>query len=152
MKDLKIKSVEADNKKKLIHLTYSSDKKISITYESLGIRIPIERIWVDAETRGKSVGFLLNNGETNYMPYDQALAIVKDPEYMIQNQMEIIVAKIKLLLEKKISGKKIDLKNNLSKTKIHTLLKSLAKKNLVQLYQIASSLGLEIEIALKKAA
>lgn len=78
-----------------------------VHFGSLGIKQNIKKVWIDKETRGKSIGIILADGTTDYMPYDQPLAIIKDPEYMLQNHIEHIIAQIKEVLEKKKNLQKI---------------------------------------------
>ena len=92
MKSLKIKKAEFSNRKKQILVEYTSGKQISIHFASLGIKSNLKNIWVDKETNGKSVGIEMLDGKVDYMPYDQPLAIVKDPEFLLQNQIELAVA------------------------------------------------------------
>ncbi len=49
---------------------------------------------------------MLVDDTIDYMPYDQPLAIIKDPEYMLQNHIEHIIAQIKDVLKKKKISKK----------------------------------------------
>ena len=154
MKNTTFKSVKFSNKKKQINIEYTSEKKVSIHYGCLGIKQNIKSIWIDKETNGKSIGIELIDGSIDYMPYDQPLAIVKDPEYMLQNHIEHIIAQIKEELEKKKISKKF-LANHLttSDNQIQRLLNpNILNKNLTQLYKVASLLDLEFEIFLKSAA
>lgn len=103
---------------------------------------------------GKSLGIKLTDDSLNYMPYDQPLAIVGDPEFALQNHMERIIAKIKEEIEKnKISKKYLAQQLNTSDNQMQRLLNpNILNKNLSQLYKVASLLGLEFEINLKNAA
>ncbi len=149
-----IKSAEYSNKKKQILINYAYGKKISLHYGSLGIRQNIKEVWVDKETGGKSLGMELADGSVDYMPYDQPLAISGDPEFMLQNHIERIIAKIKEELEKnKISKKYLARQLKTSDNQIQRLLNpGILNKNLSQLYKVTSLLGLELEMNLRKAA
>lgn len=154
MKTEKIKAAQCNNRKHIIHIEYLSGKKVEVHYSQLGILKNILKIWVDKETRGKSIGILLENGQEEYMPYDQALALVKDPEYQLQNQIERLIAHIKeALKKKKVSKRYLAEKLKTSDNQIQRLLNpKILNKNLEQLYGVAALLGLELEWTVTSAA
>lgn len=154
MKAAKIKAVECNNRKKVIRVEYQSGKVAEVHYSQLGIHENIDSVWVDKETRGMSVGIKLESGEEDYMPYDQPLALTKDPEYLLQTQIERLIAHIKKVIEeKKISKRYLAHQLKTSDNQIQRLLNpSILNKNLEQLYKIAALLGLEIEWHVKKVA
>lgn len=143
----KIKSVDFNNKNKTLLLWYSSGKKIVIHYGQIGLIKKISKAWVDKETGGRSVGISFDDGSVDYMPYDQPLALSKDPEYLLQNQIEKLVARINLSIQKKKISKHY-LANQLktSDNQIQRLLNpNILNKNLEQLYRLTSLLGLNLE-------
>lgn len=150
MKAQKLKSATFSNKKKEIEIVYTSGKKVTIHYGSLGILSNISEVWVDKETAGKSLGIEFLDGEIDYMPYDQPLAIIKDPEFMLQNHIENVIARIKEeLTRKKVSKKYLARQLGTSDNQIQRLLNpNILNKNLIQLYKLASLLGLQFEIHL----
>lgn len=154
MRTATFKSVKFSNKKKQIDVSYTSGKKASVHYGSMGIKQNIKEIWIDKETKGKSIGIMFADGTIDYMPYDQPLSIIKDPEYMLQNHIEHIIAQIKEELEKKkISKKYLARQLATSDNQIQRLLNpNILNKNLTQLYKVASLLKLEFELYLKSAA
>jgi hypothetical protein len=154
MRTKTFKSAEYSNKKKQMVISYTSGKKVSIHYGSIGIKQNIEEVWVDKETGGKSLGIRLADGSLEYMPYDQPLAISGDPEFTLQNHIERIIAKIKEEIERnKISKKYLAQQLKTSDNQVQRLLNpDILNKNLPQLYKVASLLGLEFEINLKNAA
>ena len=153
MKGLKFKSVKFSNKKKELDIAYTSGKSVTIHYGSLGISKNIEKISIDKETRGKSLEIEFLDGTFDYLPYDQPLHIAKDPEYILQNHIENIIAEIKeKLIEKKISKKYLARQLDTSDNQIQRLLNpQILNKNLTQLYKLASLVGLEFEMQLKVA-
>lgn len=153
MKSHRIKSASFSNKKKEIEVIYTSGKKVVIHYGSIGLSKNIKDLWVDKETGFKSLGIEFLDGEIEYMPYDQPLAIVKDPEFMLQNQIENIIAQInEELTKKKISKKYLARQLETSDNQIQRLLNpSIINKNLTQLYKLASLLELQFEINLTAA-
>ncbi|TWU36918.1 hypothetical protein S225a_04150 [Candidatus Brocadiaceae bacterium S225] len=88
------------------------------------------------------------------MPYDQPLDIIRDPEYMLQNHIEHIIAQIKEELEKKkISKKYLSQQLATSDNQIQRLLNpNIFNKNHTQRYKVASLLKPKFEICLKNAA
>jgi hypothetical protein len=154
VKSKKFKHVQFSNKTREIEVEYTSKKKYSVHYGQLGIQKNILRAWVDQETKGKSVGFEFADGTVDYMPYDQPLALNKDPDYLLQDQIERLVLKLNETIKKKgISKKYIAKKLETSENQIFRLLNpSILNKNLEQLYQIAFILNKQIEIELKDAA
>ena len=154
MRSPSFKSVSFCNKKKEINITYKNEKKVTVHFSSIGITQNIKNIWVDKETKGKSLGIELPDGSIDYMPYDQPLAISRDPEYLLQNHIEQIIAEIKEeLSKKKISKKYLARQLETSDNQIQRLLNpNILNKNLTQLYKVAALLNLEFEIHLKDVA
>jgi len=93
MKTEKLKNVEVNNRNKQMVITYTSGKKVSLHYGQLGIKKNISKAWVDAETGKRSIGFEFEDGSQDFMPYDQPLALVKDPDYLLQTDIEVLTAK-----------------------------------------------------------
>lgn len=154
MKQARLKSVDFNNRKKQLEVVYAGGKKIFVHYRSLGIQSNIREAWVDKETGGRSVGMKFDNGKLDFMPYDQPLAIHKDPDFLLQHQIELLTARIKEALRtKKISKRYLAEQLHTSDNQMQRLLNpKILNKNLSQLYQIGSFLGLELDITLKKAA
>jgi len=153
MKNQKLKSASFSNKKKEIEIIYTSGKIVTIHYGSIGLSKKIKEIWIDKETGNKSLAIEFIDGEVDYMPYDQPLAIVKDPEFMLQNHIENVIAQIKEeLTRKKVSKKYLARQLETSDNQIQRLLNpSILNKNLTQLYKLASLLELRFEINLTAA-
>lgn len=154
MKHKKLRDVLFNNRKKQLSVSYQSGKKVTVHYSQLGIDQNIEKAWVCAETKNQSIGFKLQNGRTDYMPYDQPLALSYDPDYLLQTAVEEMIAKIKLTIEKKgISKKYLAEQLHTSDNQVQRLLNpKILNKNLSQLYHISTLLGLNLEIHLKEAA
>jgi hypothetical protein len=153
-KKYKFKSADFNNRKKQLHLSYSNGKSTSISYGSLGIGKNIKKVWIDKETSGQSVGIEFLDGSTDYLPYDQPLFIAKDPEYLLQIQIELLIAEITAAIKsKKISKRYLAEKLNTSDNQVQRLLNPrILNKNLAQLYKIASLLNLEIYMSVKEVA
>ena len=150
---MKFKSATFSNRKKEIHIVYASGKKAVVHYGSLGITDPVKHIRVDKETSGRSLKIEFANRKTDYMPYDQPLFLIKDPEYMLRNHIENIVARInEEISRKKISKKHLARQLKTSDNQVQRLLNpQIMNKNLTQLYKLASLLGLEFEVSVKAA-
>ena len=153
MKGLKFKSADFSNRKKQISIVYTSGKFVCVHFGSVGIEKNIKKIWIDKETKGKSLRIEFIDGEVDYLPYDQPLCIVKDPEYMLQNHIENVISHIKEeLTKKKVSKKYLAKQLRTSDNQIQRLLNpNILNKNLTQLYKLSSLLELEFEINLKAA-
>ena len=150
---MKFKSATFSNRKKEIHIVYASGKKVVVHYGSLGITDPIKHIRVDEETSGRSLKIEFASGKTDYMPYDQPLFLTRDPEYMLRDHIENIVASINEEIDrKKISKKYLARQLKTSDNQVQRLLSPrIVNKNLTQLYKLAALLGLEFEVSVKAA-
>ncbi len=150
---MKFKSARFSNKKKEVSIVYTSGKKAAVHYGSLGITDPIKQIGVDEETSDRSLKIEFVNGKTDYMPYDQPLFLIRDPEYMLRDHIENIVARINEEIDsKKISKKYLARQLKTSDNQVHRLLNPcIVNKNLTQLYKLGWLLGLEFEVSVKAA-
>jgi len=154
MKTVRIRAVRFDNRRRVLDVEYASAKCISVHYGHLGIAKKIIAAWVDKDTRGRAVGIRLEDGTEEYMPYDQPLALARDPEYLLRTQLEQVLARIRLALaDRHISKRYLAEQLNTSDNQIQRLLDpSILNKNLGQLYRIALLLGIELEWRVSEAA
>ena len=150
---MKFKSASFSNRKREIHIVYVSGKKAVVHYGSIGITDPIKRIQVDKETSGRSLKIEFANGKADYMPYDQPLFLIRDPEYMLRDHIENVVARINEEIDrKKISKKYLARQLKTSDNQVQRLLNPrIMNKNLTQLYKLAALVGLEFEVSVKAA-
>ena len=150
---MKFRSATFSNRKKEIHIVYASGKKVVVHYGSLGITDPVKHVRVDEETSGRSLKIEFAGGKTDYMPYDQPLFLTRDPEYMLRDHIENIVASINEEIDrKKISKKYLARQLKTSDNQVQRLLNPrIMNKNLTQLYKLAALLGLEFEVSVKAA-
>lgn len=148
MRSRKFKSVDFSNKKKEIQFVYSSGQEFTLHYSDFGFQSLIKEAWVDKETRGSAIGFKMADGSEDYIPYDQPLHIKKDPEYLLQIQMEYLVAKINETLKtKKVSKKYLARQLETSDNQIQRLLDpNILNKNLVQLYKLGALLNIDVKL------
>ena len=153
MKTSKIKSASFNNRKKVLEVNYVSGKSAKVHYHQLGITKNLMEVWVDKETNGLSLGMRFEDQTEDYMPYDQPLALVRDPEYLLQNDIERLIANIKgVIVKKKISKRYLAEQLKTSDNQVQRLLNpTILNKNLEQLYKIATLLGLEFGWHIKKA-
>jgi hypothetical protein len=154
MRALKFKSATFSNKKKQIEIVYTNGKHASIHFGSVGIKKLIKEVKVDWETNGKSLKITFEDDSIDYLPYDQPLVIVRDPEYLLQIHIERITAKIKeAIAKKKISKRFIAERLGTSDNQVQRLLNpDILNKNFSQLYKIADLVGLEFEVSVKDVA
>jgi hypothetical protein len=147
LKNLKFKSASFSNRKKQLEALYTSGKKITLHYGELGIAKLLKTVNVDEETKGKSLILTFVDNSVAYLPYDQPLALGRDPEYLLQLHIERIIAKIKESIAKKgISKRFLAEKLKTSDNQIQRLLDpSILNKNLSQLYRVADIVGLTIQ-------
>lgn len=147
MKAIKFKSVTFCNKQKKIKMVYTLGKIVTLPYKSLGIQKNIKNITIDKETNKKTLILEFIDDTKEFLPYDQPLYIVQDPEYMLQNHIEQLIASIKEQLYcRKISKKYLARHLNISEYQIQNLLNPYRlNKNLQHLYQLAHFLGLEMQ-------
>ena len=150
----RIRAVRFDNRKRVLHVDYASGKRIGVHYGHLGITQKVVGVWVDKETRGRSIGIRLQDGSEEYMPYDQPLALARDPEYLLRTQLERVLARMReTLTAKGISKRYLATQLGTSDNQIQRLLDpSILNKNLEQLYRISLLLGLELEWRVRAAA
>lgn len=150
----RIRAVRFDNRKRVLRVDYASGKHIGVHYGHLGITQKVVEAWVDKETRGRSIGIRLQDGSEEYMPYDQPLALARDPEYLLRTQLERVLARIRnTLTAKGISKRYLATQLGTSDNQIQRLLDpSILNKNLEQLYRISLLLGLELEWRVSAAA
>lgn len=150
MHKIRFKTVDFSNRKREIYLTYSSRKEVTVHFGTLGIKKKIASAHIDKETGGRSVVLEFTDGAIDYLPYDQPLHIVKDPDYLLQEHVELVVAQITNTMHKKrISKKYLARQLKTSDNQIQRLLDpSIPNKNLSQLYRLASLVGLEAKLHL----
>lgn len=154
MKTERIRTVRFNNRKRALEVEYASGKMIEVHYGQLGIAQKLSAAWVDKETRGRAVGMRLEDGSEAHMPYDQPLALARDPEYQLRTHVERLLAHIcRALAEKRISKRYLAQQLHTSDNQIQRLLDpSILNKNLEQLYAVAVLLGLELEWRVRRAA
>lgn len=153
MRNRKFKSVSFNNRKKQLVVVYTTGKRAALHYSPLGIKSNIREIWIDKETRSQSIGIRYDNGKVDYIPYDQPLAVIKDPEFLLQTHIEILISRIEVAIQaSRISKRYLAEQLKTSDNQIQRLLNpKILNKNLSQLYHLASLLGLEVEIRSRAA-
>ena len=88
------------------------------------------------------------------MPYDQPLALARDPEFQLRTHIERLLVHIhRALAEKRISKRYLAEQLGTSDNQIQRLLDpAILNKNLEPLYAVALLLGLELEWRVRPAA
>ena len=97
-----LKSATFSNRKKEISVVYVTGKEAAVHYRSPDIGKNIKEVWIDKETKDRTLGLRFEDGTADYMPSDQPF-LTKDPDYMLQNHIENIVSHI----NEEVSRKKI---------------------------------------------
>ncbi len=154
MKHKKFKAVKFDNKKRLFHLTYSSGLEVACPYFSLGIKGKVIEAAPDAEVGGHAFFFVTQDGNVEYVPYDQPLHIAQNPEYVREQALFEMTKKINECIKKeKVSKRELARRLNTSMSQLMRLLDNTNyKKELSRLIEIASMLNYEFKWEFKKVA
>ena len=154
MKHKKFKKAEFDNKKRVFHLSYSSGLVIDCPYFSLGIKGKVTESGPDDEVGGHSFYFVLENGRKEYVPYDQPLHIVQNPEYVKEQTLyEITKCLNEFIKKEKVSKRELARRLGTSMSQLMRLLDTANyKKELSRLIELAALLNYEFKWEFKKAA
>lgn len=154
MKHEKFKMVEHDNKKKVFRLEYTSGLKIECPYSALGIKHAVVEATPDKESGRHSFYFVLENGETEYVPFDQPLHIVQNPEYVREQTLYEVTKQLNEFLKKSnVSKRELARRLGTSLSQLARLLDTTNyKKELSRLIELAAMLNYEFVWEFKKAA
>lgn len=154
MKHKKFKKVELDNKKRVFHLEYTSGLKIECPYSALGIQEKVVEAMPDSETRGHSFCFMLENGKKEFVPYDQPLHIVQNPEYVKQQTLYEVTKQLNEFIKlAKTPKRELARRLGTSLSQLSRLLDTTNyKKELSRLIELAAMLNYEFKWRFKKAA
>ena len=154
MKHRKFKLVRFNNKKKVFHLTYTSGLEIECPYSALSIDENVIEAGPDKEVGNHCFYFVLENGEKDYITFDQPLHIIRQPDYVREEVLCNITLELqKIIALKKISKREIARRLNTSVTQVNRLLdQTNYNKDLSQLIEIGTIIGYEFNWSFKKAA
>ncbi len=154
MKHRKFKYVIFNNRKKVFNLTYTSGLEVECPYSALAIKKKVVEAGPDPEVGYHSFYFKLEDEYIGYVPFDQPLHIVKNPDYLRAEAVNRMTHEVKDMYEKKnISKREIARRMNTSVTQINRLLDiNNFDKDISRLIQMAAVLGHEFQIFFKKAA
>ncbi len=154
MKHKKFKKVELDNKKRVFHLEYTSGLKVECPYSALGIKGKVMEAAPDAEVGQHSFYFILENGKKEFVPFDQPLHIVQNPEYIKQNTLYEVTKQINEFVERgKVSKRELARRLGTSLSQLSRLLDTTNyKKELSRLIELAAMLNYEFKWEFKRAA
>lgn len=154
MKHDKFKCVEYDNKKRLFHLEYSSGLKIECPYSALGIKGAVVEAAPDNESGRHSFYFNLENGGREFVPFDQPLHIVQNPEYVKEQTLYGVTKQLNEFIKKSnISKRELARRLKTSLSQLSRLLDTTNyKKELSRLIELAALLDYEFVWEFKKAA
>ena len=154
MNHKKFRKVKADNKKKVFHLEYTSGLKLECPYSALGIHHKVTSAAPDPEVGGHSFYFILDNGDKNYVPYDQPLHIEQNPEFIKNQTLYEVTKQLNQFIRlAKISKRELARRLHTSLSQLLRLLDTTNyKKELSRLIEIATLLNYEFKWQFKKAA
>ncbi len=149
-----MRSVRFDNRRRVLDVEYASGKHVAVRYGQLGITKKISEAWIDRETGRRTIVLRFQDGQEEYIPYDQPLAMVGDPEYLLRAQIERLLARIRqALAAKHISTRRIARQLSISDDQVQRLLDPTSlNKNLQHLHRVVLLLGLELEWQIRDAA
>lgn len=153
MKHKKFKAVTFDNKKRVFHLEYTSGLKVNCPYSALGIHGKVTEAGPDSEVGSHAFYFVLENGKKDYVPYDQPLHIVQNPEYVKQQTLfDMTLAINKFIKKEKVSKRELARRLNTSTSQLSRLLDTTNyKKELSRLIEIGAMLDYKFKWEFKKA-
>lgn len=154
MKHEKFKTVEHDNKKKVFHLEYTSGLKIECPYSALSIKKAVVEAAPDKESGCHSFCFVLENGKEEFVPFDQPLHIVQNPEYVKEQTLYEVTKQLNEFLKKSnVSKRELARRLGTSLSQLARLLDTKNnKKELSRLIELAAMLNYEFVWEFKKAA
>lgn len=151
MKTPKIKSVEANNRKKSL-IIQTSKGEMTLPYSKL--RTPpssenkIVEIFPDREIKNEGITYQLEDGTEETVHVDVFLNFNKDPDYI----RELALYDLTIQIQKQRSKLKVPISElsrrlNTSRSQIHRLLdQTNYKKTLDSMLDLACALGLDVEI------
>lgn len=154
MKHKRFKKVCLDNKKRVFHLEYASGLKIECPYSALRIRGKVVEAAPDDEAGRHSFYFVLDNGKKDFVPFDQPLHIVQNPEYMKQRTLYEVTKQLNEFIQReKVSKRELCRRLGTSLSQLSRLLDTTNyKKELSRLIELAAMLNYEFTWQFKRAA
>jgi hypothetical protein len=153
LKHKKFKTVGFDNKKRVFKLEYTSGLKVVCPYSVLGIREKVKDAGPDSEAGEHSFYFVVESGKKEYIPYDQPLHVVQNPEYVKHETLYQMTKAINGFISKeKIPKRELARRLSTSMSQLSRLLDNTNyKKELSRLIEIAAMLNYEFKWQFKKA-
>ena len=154
MKHKTFRKVAFDNRKKVFYLEYTSGLHVECPYSALGIRDKVVAVAPDRESGRHSFYFVLTNGKKEFVPFDQPLYVVQNPEYVKQNTLYKVTKQLNEFIEKeKVSKRELARRLGTSMSQLSRLLDTANyKKELSRLIELAAMLNYEFKWAFKRAA
>ena len=108
----------------------------------------------DKEVGNHCFYFVLEDGYTGYVPFDQPLYIIRHPDYVREEVLYEVTKELQdIIALKKISKREIARRLETSVTQVNRLLdQTNYNKDLSRLIEIATIIGYEFKWSFKKAA
>ncbi|OFZ81320.1 MAG: hypothetical protein A2583_10355 [Bdellovibrionales bacterium RIFOXYD1_FULL_53_11] len=154
MKHRKFKNIAFDNKKRVFNLEYNTGLRIMCPYFALGIKGKVIEAAPDPEVGGHSFYFILDNGKKDYVPFDQPLHIVQNPEYVKERTLFQMTKRLnEFIRQEGVSKRELARRLSTSLSQVARLLDTTNyKKELSRLIEIAAMLNYDFKWEFKKAA
>jgi len=154
MKHRKFKNVEIDNRKRIFRLEYTSGLKLDCPYFSLGIRGKVVTAAPDPETGAHSFFFTLDDGRTDYVPFDQPLHIARNPEYIKEQTLHAMTKQLnEFIRREKVAKRVLARRLNTSPSQLERLLDPANyQKEMSRLVEIGAILNYTFRWQFEKAA
>lgn len=154
MKHKRFKKVIFNNKKRVFHLEYTTDLKVDCPFSALGIRDKVIESGPDPEVGNHSFYFVLSDGKKNYVPYDQPLHIVQNPEYVREQTLYEITKQLNRFIQSaKVPKRELARRLGTSLSQLARLLDTTNyNKELSRLIELAAMLNYEFKWKFSRAA
>ena len=154
MKVHKVTSVAFNNRKREVEVTYEGGQVVCLHYSQLKIYQHLQNAGVDPESGGMAFFVEKRNGRKDFIPYDIPLILSGDPDYLLQAEIEELLAEIRQRMKQHHLSKKFLARAlETSDMQIERLLSlDNLNKNFIQLNRIAHVLGVTLSMHLKKVA
>lgn len=154
MKHIKFKKIQYNNREKVFKLEYTSGLVVECPYFALGINKNVTEAAPDIEVGNHSFYFILENEHKDYVPFDQPLHIVQNPDYVLEETLYQMTRNInKFVVHSRVSKRQLARLLKTSVSQLNRILDPVNyKKDITRLIEIASLLNYEFTWEFKKAA
>ncbi len=155
---MKIRKVEANNRKKCFELVTSAGRALEYPYSRLRIKPAahdrIADVRVDPEVGGEGFTYVLVSGKEDTIVLDQVLEYNKDTDYLRNMLLYKLSLKAqKLVRERGVSKREIARRLRTSPIQLYRMLdQTFTGKTLDQMVRLLTALDCPVDVVFKKAA